>query len=151
MGTKRSASGPLLFPNSDPLLCSPPKRPYTAAYPVVADTPPNPPQLDSSVDLSCSSEDGFISLTDPRLETRERDPTTGEDRTVYQCSWNGGGRLTTRVLRPGATFFYYPTTYAIHVVDPAHPDQPPQVLLLAADLAQIVPAGGNYVVAETNQ
>lgn len=59
--------------------------------------------------------DGFISLTDPRLARQEtiwiltpdRVPTFSQqqlytaiqgERTVYEMSWEGGGKITTRIM-----------------------------------------------------
>ena len=49
---------------------------------------------------------GFVSITDPQLEQREvvlhkrREENTyrNMERVVYRVAWEGGGRLTTRVL-----------------------------------------------------
>ncbi|AFA46745.1 ORF6/7 [Human adenovirus 19] len=70
--------------------------------------------LDCEARLDDFSEDGFISITDPRLARQETvwiiDPklssrtnqniplfkATRAERTVYTVKWAGGGRLTTR-------------------------------------------------------
>ena len=49
---------------------------------------------------------GFVSITDPQLEQREvvlhkrREENTysNMERVVYRVAWEGGGRLTARVL-----------------------------------------------------
>lgn len=49
---------------------------------------------------------GFVSITDPQLEQREvvlhkrREENTyrNMERVVYRVTWEGGGRLTARVL-----------------------------------------------------
>lgn len=70
--------------------------------------------LDCEARLDDFSEDGFISITDPRLARQETvwiiDPksnsrtnenislfkATRAERTVYTVKWAGGGRLSTR-------------------------------------------------------
>ncbi len=75
---------------------------------------PHPQQLDCEITLK-DCPDGFISITDPRLSSSEtvwnvesKSMTISNgiqmfkavrgERLVYSIKWEGGGKITTRIL-----------------------------------------------------
>ncbi len=75
---------------------------------------PHPQQLDCEITLN-DCPDGFISITDPRLSSSEtvwnvesKSMTISNgiqmfkavrgERLVYSMKWEGGGKITTRIL-----------------------------------------------------